>query len=101
MERLKPGCEDELEEFQAEINCQLEKISWLSGFYSLPPSIQIANSKAYQGGKVRVLNMLRRLLNSIQITKLLFIYTKMSELFFFTRRYPNFYSIYALSLYYN
>ncbi|OMO55819.1 Bacterial Fmu (Sun)/eukaryotic nucleolar NOL1/Nop2p [Corchorus capsularis] len=50
--RLKPGSEDEVEEIEAEIKCKLEKVDWLPGFYSLPPDIQIANSKAYQGGKI-------------------------------------------------
>lgn len=53
MERLKPECEAELEEVEADMKCKLEKVDWLPGFYSLPPSIQIANSKAYQQGKVR------------------------------------------------
>lgn len=52
-ERLKPGSEAELEEIEAEIRCNLEKVNWLPGFYSLPPDIQIANSKAYKDGKVR------------------------------------------------
>ncbi|KAF3440309.1 hypothetical protein FNV43_RR18593 [Rhamnella rubrinervis] len=50
--RLKPECEAELEEVEADIKCKLEKVDWLPGFYSLPPSIQIANSKAYQQGKI-------------------------------------------------
>nr|XP_043614390.1 ribosomal RNA small subunit methyltransferase B [Erigeron canadensis] len=50
--RLKPGCEDQLEAIEAEIKCKLEKVEWLPGFYSLPPDIQIASSKAYQEGKM-------------------------------------------------
>ncbi|XP_022741629.1 uncharacterized protein LOC111293137 [Durio zibethinus] len=50
--RLKPGSEAELEEIEAEIKCNLEKVNWLPGFYSLSPDIQIANSKAYQDGKI-------------------------------------------------
>ena len=50
---MKPGSEAELEEIEAEIKCKLEKVNWLPGFYSLPPDIQIANSKAYRDGKVR------------------------------------------------
>ncbi|EOX90828.1 S-adenosyl-L-methionine-dependent methyltransferases superfamily protein isoform 4 [Theobroma cacao] len=50
--RLKPGCEAELEEIEAEMKCKLRKVDWLPGFYSLPPDIQIANSKAYQDGKI-------------------------------------------------
>ena len=52
-ERLKPGCEAYLEEVEAEMKCKIEKVDWLPGFYSLPPDIQIASSKAYQEGKVR------------------------------------------------
>uniref|UniRef100_A0A5B7CB73 SAM-dependent MTase RsmB/NOP-type domain-containing protein n=1 Tax=Davidia involucrata TaxID=16924 RepID=A0A5B7CB73_DAVIN len=50
--RLKPGCEAHLEEIEAEIKCKLEKVAWLPCFYSLPPQIQIARSKAYQEGKI-------------------------------------------------
>lgn len=50
--RLKPGCEAHLQEVEAEIRCKLEKVGWLPGFYSLPPDIQIAGSKAYQEGKI-------------------------------------------------
>lgn len=52
IERLKPGCEAQIEAIEAEINCKLEKVEWLPGFYSLPPDIQIANSNAYREGKV-------------------------------------------------
>lgn len=54
VERLKPGYEAQIQEIEAEINCKLEKVDWLPGFYALPPEVQIANSKAYQEGKVRV-----------------------------------------------
>ncbi|XP_039012371.1 uncharacterized protein LOC120141624 [Hibiscus syriacus] len=50
--RLKPGSEGELEEIEAEINCKLEKVNWLPGFYSLPPDVLIANSKSYLDGKI-------------------------------------------------
>ncbi|XP_059641141.1 multisite-specific tRNA:(cytosine-C(5))-methyltransferase trm4b [Cornus florida] len=50
--RLKPGCEAYLEEIEAEIKCKIEKVAWLPNFYSLPPDIQIAKSKAYQEGKM-------------------------------------------------
>ncbi|XVF59785.1 hypothetical protein PTKIN_Ptkin07bG0304000 [Pterospermum kingtungense] len=50
--RLKPGSEAELEEIEAEIKCTLDKVNWLPGFYSLPPDIQIANSKPYKDGKI-------------------------------------------------
>ncbi|KAJ7953137.1 S-adenosyl-L-methionine-dependent methyltransferase superfamily protein [Quillaja saponaria] len=50
--RLKPGCEAFLQEVEADIKCKLEKVSWLPGFYSIPPDIQIASSKAYQEGKI-------------------------------------------------
>uniref|UniRef100_A0A2P2JLV6 Multisite-specific tRNA:cytosine-C5-methyltransferase trm4b n=1 Tax=Rhizophora mucronata TaxID=61149 RepID=A0A2P2JLV6_RHIMU len=50
--RLKPGSEAHLEEIEAEINCKLQKVGWLPGFYSLPPHVQIANSKAYKEGKI-------------------------------------------------
>ncbi|KAI4327743.1 hypothetical protein L6164_020168 [Bauhinia variegata] len=50
--RLKPGCEAYIEEVQAEMKCKLQKVDWLAGFYSIPPDIQIASSKAYQEGKI-------------------------------------------------
>ncbi|XP_024977443.1 uncharacterized protein LOC112515058 [Cynara cardunculus var. scolymus] len=50
--RLKPGCEEQLEAIEADIRCKLEKVEWLPNFYSLPPHIQIASSKAYQEGKI-------------------------------------------------
>ncbi|GLT44561.1 hypothetical protein SLA2020_184470 [Shorea laevis] len=50
--RLKPGYEARIQEIEAEINCKLEKVDWLPGFYALPPEVQIANSKAYQEGKI-------------------------------------------------
>ncbi|KAJ9561809.1 hypothetical protein OSB04_006969 [Centaurea solstitialis] len=50
--RLKPGCEEQLEAIEADIGCKLEKVEWLPNFYSLPPHIQIASSKAYQEGKI-------------------------------------------------
>lgn len=51
-ERLKPGCEAQIEEIEGEIKCKLEKVGWLPGFYALPPDVQIANSNAYREGKV-------------------------------------------------
>ncbi|XP_027180182.1 5-methylcytosine rRNA methyltransferase NSUN4 isoform X2 [Coffea eugenioides] len=50
--RLKPGFEAHIEEFESEINCKLERLSWLPNFYCLPPDIRIASSKAYQEGKI-------------------------------------------------
>lgn len=50
--RLKPGCEAEIEEVESEMECKLEKVDWLPGFYSLPNNIHIANSKAYREGKI-------------------------------------------------
>ncbi|XP_058009128.1 uncharacterized protein LOC110643230 isoform X2 [Hevea brasiliensis] len=50
--RLKPGSEDDLQEIEAEINCKLQRVVWLPGFYSLPPHLQIANSRAYKEGKI-------------------------------------------------
>ncbi|KAJ8443605.1 hypothetical protein Cgig2_019587 [Carnegiea gigantea] len=50
--RLKPGCESQIEEIEDEIRCKLNEVTWLPNFYSLPPHVQIANSKAYRGGKV-------------------------------------------------
>ncbi|KAF5735946.1 S-adenosyl-L-methionine-dependent methyltransferases superfamily protein isoform 1 [Tripterygium wilfordii] len=50
--RLKPGRAAYVEEIEAEIKCKLEKVGWLPGFYSLPPDIQIANTKAYKEGKI-------------------------------------------------
>ncbi|KAM6541520.1 hypothetical protein CsatB_005967 [Cannabis sativa] len=50
--RLKPGCESQLEKIEAEMGCKVEKVFWLPGFYSLPPNVQIANSRAYREGKI-------------------------------------------------
>ncbi|KAI3767862.1 hypothetical protein L2E82_18291 [Cichorium intybus] len=50
--RLKPEYEEQLEEIEADIKYKLEKVEWLPNFYSLPPHIQIASSKAYQEGKI-------------------------------------------------
>ncbi|ESQ31092.1 hypothetical protein EUTSA_v10004380mg [Eutrema salsugineum] len=50
--RLKPGFEDLVGEIEYEINCKLEKVNWLPGFYSIPPDVQIARSMAYQQGKM-------------------------------------------------
>ncbi|KAB1199445.1 Multisite-specific tRNA:(cytosine-C(5))-methyltransferase trm4b [Morella rubra] len=50
--RLKPGCEAHVQEVEAEMKCNLKKVGWLPGFYSLPPDIQIASSKAYREGKI-------------------------------------------------
>lgn len=49
---MKPGSEAYLEEIEAEIKCRLQKVNWLPGFYSLPPHMQIANSKPYKEGKI-------------------------------------------------
>lgn len=51
--RLKPGCENQLQEIEMELSCRLEKVGWLPGFYSIPPNVQIAGLKAYREGKVR------------------------------------------------
>lgn len=50
--RLKPGCESQLPEIEAELGCKLEKVVWLPGFFAIPPHIQIAGSKAYRSGKI-------------------------------------------------
>jgi len=49
---VKPGCEACIEEVEAEVKCNLEKLEWLPGFFSLPPHVQIAGSRAYREGKV-------------------------------------------------
>ncbi|KAG5110784.1 hypothetical protein JHK82_040007 [Glycine max] len=51
LQRLKSGFESCIEEVEAEVKCKLEKLEWLLGFYSLPPHIQIAGSRAYREGK--------------------------------------------------
>jgi len=53
MPRLKPGMESQIAEIEGELKCGLEKVSWLPGFYAIPPEVQIAGTKAYQQGKVR------------------------------------------------
>lgn len=50
--RLKPGREAKIDEIEAEFQCKLSEVGWLPSFYSLPTHVQIANSKAYQEGKV-------------------------------------------------
>ncbi|CAH2043038.1 unnamed protein product [Thlaspi arvense] len=50
--RLKPGFEYLSQEIESEISCKLEKVKWLPGFYSIPPDVHIARSKAYQQGKM-------------------------------------------------
>ncbi|XP_008787633.2 uncharacterized protein LOC103705618 isoform X4 [Phoenix dactylifera] len=50
--RLKPGCESLLADIEAELRCKLEEVVWLPGFFSIPPHIQIAGSKAYQQGVI-------------------------------------------------
>ncbi|ESW28164.1 hypothetical protein PHAVU_003G264100 [Phaseolus vulgaris] len=50
--RVKPGCEACIEEVEAEVKCNLEKLEWLPAFFSLPPHVQIAGSRAYREGKI-------------------------------------------------
>ncbi|GAB2279460.1 hypothetical protein Dimus_014099 [Dionaea muscipula] len=50
--RLKPRCDDQVEEIESEINCKLSEVSWLPNFYSLPPHVQIASTEAYRRGKI-------------------------------------------------
>ncbi|XP_042468281.1 rRNA (cytosine-C(5))-methyltransferase NOP2C-like isoform X2 [Zingiber officinale] len=50
--RVKPGFESQLLEIEDELNCKLEKITWLPDFFAIPPQIQIAGSEAYQEGKI-------------------------------------------------
>lgn len=42
----------EIEAIEDELQCKLKEVDWLPRFYALPPNVQIANSKAYQEGKV-------------------------------------------------
>jgi hypothetical protein len=63
---LKPGFEDAFEEIESEINCKLEKVNWLPGFYSIPPDVHIARTKAYQQGMVRESNQIPTLLSLIR-----------------------------------
>lgn len=50
---MKPGSESCLRELEGELACEAEGVDWLPGFYSLPPRVQIAGTKAYREGKVR------------------------------------------------
>ncbi|OVA04131.1 Bacterial Fmu (Sun)/eukaryotic nucleolar NOL1/Nop2p [Macleaya cordata] len=51
--RVKPGDgEAHVPEIEAEINCKLERVDWLPGFFSIPPQIQIASTNAYREGKI-------------------------------------------------
>ncbi|XP_023642661.1 uncharacterized protein LOC17877220 isoform X2 [Capsella rubella] len=48
--RLKPGFENAVQQIESDINCKLDEVKWLPGFYSIPPHVHIARSKAYQQG---------------------------------------------------
>ncbi|PIA29875.1 hypothetical protein AQUCO_05800153v1 [Aquilegia coerulea] len=53
--RLKPGYSDSetfVSEIEIELNCKLDKVEWLPGFYSIPPHIQIASTESYKQGKM-------------------------------------------------
>lgn len=50
--RLKPGCESSIEEIEAEIKHEFKEVDWLPNFFSLPPDVQIAKTKAYKDGKI-------------------------------------------------
>lgn len=50
--RLKPGYESQLTEIETELDCKLEEVNWLPGFFFIPPHIQIARTKAYRSGKI-------------------------------------------------
>ncbi|KAK3413789.1 hypothetical protein EUGRSUZ_I02337 [Eucalyptus grandis] len=50
--RVKPGSESCLRELEGELACEPETVDWLPGFYSLPPRVQIAGTKAYREGKL-------------------------------------------------
>lgn len=50
--RIKPGCESQLMEIEAELRCKLEKVVWLPGFFAIPPHVQIASTEAYRLGKI-------------------------------------------------
>jgi hypothetical protein len=50
--RLKKRLGSDLSEVEEELGVKLSPLFWLPGFYSIPPEIQIAGTKAYQEGKV-------------------------------------------------
>ncbi|PKU87401.1 uncharacterized protein LOC110114712 isoform X2 [Dendrobium catenatum] len=50
--RLKPGYEWQLTEIETELDCKLEAVDWLPGFFFIPSHIQIAGTKAYRSGKI-------------------------------------------------
>ncbi|KAG0476432.1 hypothetical protein HPP92_013273 [Vanilla planifolia] len=50
--RLKPGYENQLGELEAELNCHIQMVDWLPGFFAIPPNIQIASTEAYKLGKI-------------------------------------------------
>ncbi|CAN8251324.1 unnamed protein product [Cochlearia groenlandica] len=50
--RLKPGFEDYVHEIESEVNCKLENVKWLPGFYSIPPHVHISRSNPYKQGKM-------------------------------------------------
>ncbi|XP_047317206.1 uncharacterized protein LOC124920696 [Impatiens glandulifera] len=50
--RLKPGRESLIKEIETEINHELKGVDWLPNFFSLPPDVQIAKTKAYKEGKI-------------------------------------------------
>ncbi|XP_020207428.1 probable 28S rRNA (cytosine-C(5))-methyltransferase [Cajanus cajan] len=50
--RLKPGCDACIKEVETQLKCKLQRLQWLPAFYSLPPHVQIAASRAYKEGKI-------------------------------------------------
>ncbi|BBN13182.1 hypothetical protein Mp_6g01460 [Marchantia polymorpha subsp. ruderalis] len=51
--KLKPQAGvEEIEEIEKDLGVNLSALSWLPGFYSIPPEVQIAGSKSYQEGKI-------------------------------------------------
>ncbi|KAK4791236.1 hypothetical protein SAY86_031649 [Trapa natans] len=50
--RVKPGNEACLQELEAEIKSKPLKLEWLTGFYSLPNNVQIANTRLYKHGLI-------------------------------------------------
>lgn len=77
--RLKPGCEVFLEGIEAEIKCKLQKVEWLLNFYSLPPHVQIANSKAYREGKISSMELMQHLELQLQLWTSLRVITSLTS----------------------
>eukprot|EP01089_Gocevia_fonbrunei_P014194 TRINITY_DN3830_c0_g1_i1.p1 TRINITY_DN3830_c0_g1~~TRINITY_DN3830_c0_g1_i1.p1 ORF type:complete len:246 (+),score=39.84 TRINITY_DN3830_c0_g1_i1:78-815(+) len=50
--RINPRNPISITELESQLGCSVEPVPWLQGFYRIPHSIKIANTQAYQEGKI-------------------------------------------------